>query len=108
MISEQPTTWYKEGVLGHLCPQARRAKRAVQIYYYNNDLDFYLTSKEEANHAPGSCHYEGAAFDFKRQGMSKMNIRTALINGGLNPNDYDIIVYSIEDGNFIHMEFDPK
>lgn len=109
MISAQPTTWYKEGVLGRLSPNMRRAKRALQRYYYQHDLDFYVTSKGEGNHGLGSCHYEEDAMDFKRQGIGYEDIRTALENETrINSLDYDIIVYSIEDGDFIHLEFDPK
>jgi hypothetical protein len=108
MISHKPRTWIKEGVLGHLCPEMRRAKRALQLYYYRNDLDFYITSKEEGNHTAGSCHYEGAALDFKRQGMTKQHIRIALEVDGLNPDDFDIIEYDHANGDFFHVEWDPK
>jgi len=93
--------WLKQGVLGRLSPQARRCKGRLAALYASKKLDFYITSKGESNHRADSCHYEGDALDFKRQGVDINSIRRVCGAG------FDVIEYS-DSRDIFHVEFDPK
>ena len=95
------TIWIKQGVLGHLNPQIRRCKGRLVALYKSRGLDFYITSLQEGNHHDASCHYEGDAIDFKRQGISIVKIKLAA--GSF----FDVVEYS-DERNIFHVEYDPK
>ena len=81
-------------------PPMRRCKGRLVRLYESNGLDFYITSKGEGNHIVDSCHYEGSAIDFKRQGQGKSAIQRVCGEG------FDVVEY---DGlDIFHVEFDPK
>lgn len=95
------TCWMKKGVLGYLHPILQKAQGKIETYYAEAyGYDFFMTSVEEANHAPGSFHYIGYAFDFKRQGVSLSEIRNIV------GSDFDILEYSNGKGDFFHIEYD--
>ena len=96
------TSWVKEGVLGRHGPEMRRCKGRLIRYYASKGLDFYTTSICEGNHSPGSCHYEGDARDFKRQGIKKHEIKEICGPG------FDVVEYENARGDFFHVEWDPK
>lgn len=95
------TVWLKEGVLGDLRRDARRAKGRLVRLYETYGLDFLITSLREGNHSPGSCHYEGDALDFKRQGVPREAIKGACGPG------FDVVEYS-DSRDIFHVEWDPK
>ena len=95
------TVWLKQGVLGTLGPEARRCKGRLVRLYRESGQDFFITSLREGNHHPASCHYEGQALDFKRQGALKDSIKETCGPG------FDVVEY--EDARDIfHVEWDPK
>jgi len=95
------TIWLKQGVLGDLRRDARRCKGRLVEFYEKQGLDFFITSLREGNHHPASCHYEGDAFDFKRQGQEKGEIQRVC------GKDFDVVGYS-DERDIFHVEFDPK
>jgi len=95
------TVWIKQGVLGHLNPQTRRCKGRLIALYKNKGLDFYITSLGEGNHCDASCHYEGDAIDFKRQGIPFANV---ILSCG---SFFDVVEYS-DERDIFHVEYDPK
>jgi len=92
------TTWMKIGVRGDLTRLAQKAYGKTVRLYYSKNLDFYWTSAREANHRPGSFHYIGEAFDFKRQGVSKQEILDTVGSG------FQVIEYKGRD--IFHVERD--
>lgn len=95
------TIWIKQGVMGDLSPQMRRCKSRLVSLYTVMGKDFYITSIREGNHDPASCHYEGDALDFKRQGVKKSKIIEAAGSG------FDIVEYT-DSRDIFHVEYDPK
>ena len=95
------TVWLKQGVLGSLGPETRRAKGRLVLLYEKWGFDFFITSLREGNHHPASCHYEGQALDFKRQGVEMHFIRKACGPG------FDVVEYS-DSRDIFHIEWDPK
>jgi hypothetical protein len=95
------TVWIKQGVLGSLGPETRRCKGRLVQLYREGGLDFYITSLGEGNHHDASCHYEGAAIDFKRQGIEKWLIKEACGPG------FDVVEYT-DSRDIFHVEWDPK
>ena len=69
--------------------------------YESKGLDFFITSLREGNHHPASCHYEGDAFDFKRQGVPEVDILRVCGPG------FDVIEYS-DSRDIFHVEWDLK
>lgn len=98
------TVWIKQGVLGRLSPMMRRGKARLVNLYESMGLDFFITSICEGNHSPGSCHYEGDAIDFKRQGVPINRIRACLSDLG---QVFDVVEYS-DARDIFHVEYDPK
>lgn len=101
-MEDKMTVWIKQGVLGDLSPEVRRAKGKLTRQYRSDGLDFFITSKREGNHREDSCHYEGCGLDFKRQGKTKREILIFLDYDS----DFDIVEY--EDLDIFHVEYDPK
>ena len=95
------TVWIKQGVLGSLRFETRRAKGRLVQLYKECGLDFYITSLREGNHHPASCHYEGDALDFKRQEVTKDSVVKTCGPG------FDVVEYS-DSRDIFHVEFDPK
>ena len=61
-----------------------------------------VTSACEGNHAPGSLHYANEGIDFRRAKKAFPEIVASLKNS-LGSN-YDVI----EEGDHLHIEWDPK
>lgn len=95
------TVWIKQGVLGNLSPNMRRAKGRLITLFNNNNKDFYITSLGEGNHQGDSCHYEENAIDFKRQALPKKDIVETLGKG------FDVVEYT-DKRDIFHVEWDPK
>jgi len=95
------TVWIKQGVKGRLSQHTRKAFGHVAKLYFSHNLDFFVTSLMEGNHSPGSFHYDGKAFDFKRQGMLKEFIKNAVGKG------FDVVEYD-DERDIFHVEYDPK
>ena len=92
------TVWRKQGVIGDLAPIAQKGLGKVASLYEINGEDLYITSIREGNHSPGSFHYIGQAFDFRRGGITLEAVRGAL------GDKWDVLNSS--HGTF-HAEFDP-
>ena len=92
------TIWIKQGVLGELNIPMRKCHGRLVRLYGEHDLDFYVTSRREGNHMPGSLHPDGGAEDFILQNMCVKKIKKAC------GKDFDVIVES----NHVHYEYDPK
>ena len=95
-----PNVWIKQGVLGRLSPDMRRVKGRLVALYFGQGKDFYITSLCEGNHMSNSCHYEGDAIDFKRQGMPAYKIELAA------GESCDVVEYT-DERDIFHVEFDP-
>lgn len=104
--------WIKQGVMGDLCIELRKALGRVQLLYMSKRVeDFYITSKREGNHMMGSLHYDGRAVDFRNRGISLEDVRAAVGKG------FDVVPFSVAgEGSpgtgvsytHYHLEYDPK
>lgn len=92
------TVWYKSGVAGDLQPVARKGLGRVARVYFDAGLDLFVTSIRDGNHAPGSLHYDGLAFDIKGQ-----SVFISVIAEVLGP-DWDVV----DEISHYHIEYDPK
>ena len=92
------TVWIKQGVLGSLNVQMRKCHGRLVRLYLRHGKDFYVTSRREGNHSPGSLHPDGGAEDFAKQNISIKEIR------GVCGKDFDVV----GEGTHIHYEYDPK
>lgn len=90
--------WIKEDVQGDLSVPMRKGHGIVVKLYYSKGLDFFVTSRREGIHSPGSLHPDGNAEDFRGQGVPILEIKLAL------PSDYDIV----QESDHYHLEYDPK
>ena len=96
------TTWIKEGAIGDLNAEIRKCKGRLIEYYQSIGLQhFFITCKRDGNHCPASCHYEGDAFDFKRQLVPKHEIEMICGEG------FDVVEYD-DERDIFHVEYDPK
>ena len=95
------STYYKEGTWGRLSPQMRRGKGKLASLYKSKGLNFLVTSKMDGNHSASSCHPEGDAIDFKRQGVPKIDI-TEILDMTL----FDVVEYR-DKRDIFHVEYDP-
>ncbi|MCG7852805.1 MAG: hypothetical protein MIO92_09810, partial [Methanosarcinaceae archaeon] len=57
--------WYKAGVIGDLQPVARKGLGRIAKLFETEDHDLFITSLRDGNHAAGSLHYDGLAFDMR-------------------------------------------
>jgi hypothetical protein len=95
------TIWYKQGVIGRMNPQLRKAVGRIHGYYAQHGLSLYITSVEEGNHSAGSLHYCGDAVDFRRPSEDFPTIED--IRKSCGPG-FDVVEY----GWGFHVEWDPK
>lgn len=94
-----PTVWFKQGVIGALKMKAQKGLGKVAKLYFSHGRSLYITAVRDGNHMPGSFHYIGMAFDFRKaEGITIEMIRKAL---GKN---YDVVEHSTH----FHVEYDPK
>jgi hypothetical protein len=98
MINYPPTVLFKQGVCGELRPEAQKGFGRVARLFLENDLDFIVTSIREGNHMPGSLHYVGMAFDFRKGIFKKADIMSVL-NA-----DWDVVEHETS----FHCELDRK
>ena len=92
--------WNKEGVLGDLHPELQRELgKVIQFHEDNGYINFYITSKREGNHKPGSFHPIGRAVDF----ASDMPYEKLRVLVGL---DFDLVPFAGE--SLFHLEYDKK
>jgi hypothetical protein len=92
-------TWFKQGVMGQLSPQAQKGFGRVARLYHDDGQDFFCTSLGEGTHSAGSLHYTGDAFDFQANKMRLVSIKKAL------GDDFDVVP---SNSGAIHAEYDPK
>ena len=92
------SVWIKEGVCGDLCPELTKELGRVINYFYAYHEDFFITSRREGNHIPGSFHYIGRAVDFCKQGIDFDDLKKIISR------DFDLI----NESNHFHLEYDPK
>lgn len=90
--------WLKQGVVGELSRQMRRAVGVLSTIYGSAGLDLFITSVQEGNHSAGSLHYDGQAIDIRKQTITLQSIKTNLGPG------YDCI----EEVDHFHIEWDPR
>ncbi len=102
MISARPNVWIKQGVMGDMSIPMRKGFGRVADHYAAVGLDTYITSIRDSNHSKGSLHYDGNAVDIKRQGIAKKIVKQVLGVG------FDVVEYSKDNGDFFHLEHDPK
>ena len=93
------TVWYKQGVLGNLQQVTRKGLGRVAILYETGGAELFITSLRDGNHAAGSLHYDGLAFDMRDNPKYQIQeIRKTLGPG------WDIV----SEKDHIHCEYDPK
>ena len=93
------TEWIKAGACGDLNHASQKCKGRIIKLYESKGLDFYLTAVRDGNHAPGSFHQIGDAFDFRYgEGIKESEIRLAAGVG------FDCVFHK----SHIHIEHDPK
>ncbi len=93
--------WLKDDVYGDLqTPMQKAHGRLVELYAMYG-MDFFVTSRNDGKHSPGSLHYVDLAEDFKRQ-----SIRKHLVVDAAGPG-FDVVEYP-EPRDIYHVEFDPK
>lgn len=90
--------WLKQGVVGELSREMRRAVSVLSALYGSRNLDLFITSVQEGNHSAGSLHYDGRAIDCR-----KLSITIDAIKGALGKG-YDCI----DEADHFHIEWDPK
>ena len=73
-----PCILYKQGVSGDLQTVAQKGLGRVAELFFANNLDLIVTSIREGNHMPGSLHYIGLAFDFRKGPFRKADIEAVL------------------------------
>jgi hypothetical protein len=93
------TEWIKAGVCGDLQKKTQKCKGRIIKLYESRGRDFFLTAVRDGNHAPGSFHGIGCAFDFRRDSLISDNeIKEAAGKG------FDVVFH----GTHVHVEYDPK
>lgn len=90
--------WLKQGVVGELSREMRRAVGVLSKLYANEGLDLFITSVQEGNHSAGSLHYDGRAIDFRKASITLQQVKTAVGPG------YDCV----DEADHFHVEWDPK
>lgn len=93
----------KAGVyLDRLNRQPRKSLNKVVAIHGNYGYDLIITSTYEGTHSPGSFHYANNAYDISNPPDNKDEIlRKIKMSLGKH---FDII----DEGNHIHIEYDPK
>jgi len=93
------TIWYKQGVEGDLSNQCQKCLGRIHDQIYNfAGGDMYVTAIRDGNHMAGSLHYNGNAFDFRKDGRAKQEIQHAAGSG------FDVVHHT----SHFHVEYDPK
>jgi len=93
----------KPGVdISRLTRPTRRALGPCDAFYFTRDFELVITSTYEGTHSPGSLHYANQAFDTRLPDPYPADFIPKLADR-LGPN-FDVV----EEGNHIHIEYDPK
>ena len=93
------TVWNKNGVMGDLCPElTKELGRVIRFYADCGHEDFFITSKCEGTHSPGTFHHIHQAVDFRKQGVLHAQLRVII------GKDFDLV----DCGDHFHLEYDPK
>jgi hypothetical protein len=90
--------WFKQGVVGELCREMRRAVGQLSSLYATHGADLFITSVQEGNHSAGSLHYDGRAIDCRKGSVQLAEIKAAVGFG------FDCI----SESDHFHIEWDPK
>ena len=95
------TVWLKQGVLGDVSRQIRRAIGTVHSLHQQKGEDLFITSLREGTHSAGSLHYDGQAFDSRPGQVTRAEALKAL--NAISP-FYDVI----DETDHLHVEWDQK
>ena len=91
--------WIKEGVMGDLHPMLQKELgKIIEHHEENGYVNFYILSKREGDHKPGSLHVIGQAVDFASD-MPYDRLRAIV---GL---DFDLKYY--REKSRYHLEYSP-
>jgi len=96
------SVWVKEGVCGDLSREMTKEHGRCVKFYASKGLDFFVTSRKEGNHIPGTFHYRGDAEDFRARGISYELLADHISAG------FDLVQFWVGDVAFFHLEYDPK
>lgn len=92
--------WTQQGATGDLQSVAQKGLGKVARLYHANGLDLYITSLRDGTiHCPGSFHYIGLAFDFRKASRVSRGMLVSTLG-----DDWDVIEHSTH----YHVEYDPK
>jgi len=94
-------TWFRIDVQGDLQPIVAKARGQVAFIYAYHNEDLFVSSQREGIHGTITLHPDGWAFDIyppKGDWDAVPTIKAAL------GKDFDVI----NEGNHIHVEYDPK
>ena len=92
------STWYKEGVMGQLSPEANEGRRKIAKLYNQKGQELHITSLREGTHSAGSKHWQGDAWDQRFGKVTKKECKAVL------GDDFDVV----DESNHRHIEYDPK
>lgn len=78
---------------------------ADQVYMEHGVMEMWLTSVDDKVHSRGSKHYTGYAIDIRVHNIipSKRQIIPKVLKARLSPG-FDVL----DEGDHIHVEYDPK
>lgn len=84
----------------------------ISSYYKSKGKDFFITSIAEGLHQDGSFHYIYRAIDFKRNGISKEELKIIIAEFCLKypkykERDFDLLEYT-DIRSIFHLELDIK
>ena len=93
----------KAGVdISRLRPEIRKKLPIIEGVFESLELgELTITSTYEGTHSAGSLHYANLAIDLRYPEVS--NLIIGILKEELGP-DYDIV----DEGDHIHIEYDPK
>ena len=92
------STWYKQSVCGELTEETADGLRKVERLYHKENNSLYVTALRNGDHMPGSFHHMGRAFDIRKGGITKAQLKKVL---GLK---WDVVSHSTH----YHCELDRK
>lgn len=102
-------TWLKRGVHLNLIPEAAAGLRRVEWLFGNEGCNLFITSGNDSTHGNGSYHYIDRAWDQRPNPKIPRDEIWEHLNpyhGG--PQARKILFDVVDEGNHVHVEFDPK
>ena len=95
-----PKVWYDSTVFGELTREMSKGFRVIKELARNLNQDIHVTSIRDGVHSAGSLHPQGDAIDLW---WNTIKMSLELVKKALG-NDFDVV----DEGNPIHIEYDPK